>query len=447
MNFLRRFWWPLFAFLYPLVVWPFGASHAGVVLAKHYFTLLFLLGGLFLELTAHPQGRLAHLRHLPRFLRAHPPLVLALFLALWMGLATALSPEPQVALTGSVVDYSDGLVWGLMMVGVFALGYLRSLHDPGLGQRVALGVLGGTSVLALGALAEVALQRGLYYSTGPGNLPMVTFPGKGHLAGYFALGFGVAAGFFARRQSTAYGVLLLLLAVALGLTFNRAGVLALLAVGGAVLLFRRQAGVWVLALGLLGVGLGWGTVRLLNPQGERTELASGQTLLTRLYYWKAALGGIAARPLWGWGGGVFEHRWPAFLPKEDLEAFIQQEFGKKGHELLRLANAPGGDPVFFLRNPEGTLVVMRIYLFRAHNGLLELALKWGLLGLGLYLLLLVRALAGLRSLRPHALALLGVWVFFMFWFPVPQEEGVLWLLLALYPRGREETPSLPLGSL
>lgn len=126
MNFLRRWWWPLFTFLYPLVVWPFGASHAGVVLAKHYFTLLFLLGGLFLELTAHPQVHLAHLRHLPRFLRAHPPLVLALFLALWMGLATALSPEPQVALTGSVVDYSDGLVWGLMMVGVFALGYLRS---------------------------------------------------------------------------------------------------------------------------------------------------------------------------------------------------------------------------------------------------------------------------------------------------------------------------------
>lgn len=44
MDFLHRFWWPLFAFLYPLVVWPFGASHTGVVLAKHYFTLLFLLG-------------------------------------------------------------------------------------------------------------------------------------------------------------------------------------------------------------------------------------------------------------------------------------------------------------------------------------------------------------------------------------------------------------------
>jgi O-antigen ligase len=399
-----------------------------VVLAKHYFTLFFLLGGLFLELTAHPQVHFAHLRHLPRFLRAHPPLLLVLFLALWMGLATALSPEPQVALTGSVVDYSDGLVWGLLMVGVFVLGYVRSLFDPDLGQRVALGVLGGAGVLALGALAEVALHRGLYYTTGPGNLPMVTFPGRGHLAGYFALGFGVAAGFFAQRRNVAFGALLLLMAVALGLTFNRAGILALLGVGLAVLLWRRQAGVWVVVLGLLGVGLGWGTVRLLNPQGERAELASGHTLLTRLYYWKAALGGIAARPLFGWGGGVFEHRWPQYLSREELEAFLQSEFGYPEARLLDLANAPGGDPVFVLRGPDGHRTVLRIRSFRAHNGFLEVALKWGLLGLALYLSLLLLALRGLPDLNPGATGLLALHAFFLFWFAIPEGEGAMWAL-------------------
>ena len=430
MNLLRRWWWPLFAFLYPLVVWPFGASHAGVVLAKHYFACFFLLGGLFLELTAYPQVHFAHLRYLPRFLRAHPPLLLGLFLALWMGLATVLSPEPQVALTGSVVDYSDGLVWGLMMVGVFALGYLRSLFDPELGRRVALGLLGGAGVLALGALAEVALHRGLYYSTDPGNLPMVTFPGKGHLAGYFALGFGVAAGFFAQRRNAASGALLLLMAVALGLTFNRAGILALLGVGLAVLLWRRQAGVWVLVLGLLGVGMGWGTVRLLNPQGERTELASGHTFFTRLYYWKAALGGIAARPLFGWGGGVFEHRWPAYLSHLELEQFVQSEFGKKGTTLLEVSNAPGGDPVFLLRHSDGVLEQMRIYLFRAHNGLLEYALKWGLPWVIPYLWLLFLCLRWLPGIHPPSLGLLGAWIFFLFWFPTPGIEGALWVLMA-----------------
>lgn len=443
MNLLRRWWWPLFAFLYPIVVWPFGASHAGVVLAKHYFTLLFLLGGLFLELTAHPQVHFAHLRHLPRFLRSHPPLLLALFLALWMGLVTALSPEPQVALTGSVVDYSDGLVWGLLMVGVFALGYLRSLFDPELGQRVALGVLGGGGVLALGALAEVALHRGLYYPTDPGNLPMVTFPGKGHLAGYFALGFGVAAGFFAQRRNIAYGVLLLLLAVALGLTFNRAGILALFGVGVAVLLWRRQAGVWVLVLGLLGVGLGWGAVRLLNPQGERAELTSGHTFLTRLYYWKAALGGIAARPLFGWGGGVFEHRWPAYLSHdylshEQMERFLQEEFGKK--TLLGVSNAPGGDPMFLIRRTDGMLEQFRIYLFRAHNGLLEYGLKWGLPWLAVYVLVLFICLRQLPEAYPVALGLLGAWMFFMLWFPIPAEEGVIWLLLGLIKNPGDQRP-------
>lgn len=428
MNFLRRWWWPLFAFLYPLVVWPFGASHAGVALAKHYFTFLFLLGGLFLELTAHPQVHFAHLRYLPRSLRAHPPLLLALFLALWMGLSTAFSPEPQVALTGSVVDYSDGLLWGLLMVGVFVLGYIRSLFDPELGQRVAVGVLGGAGVLALGALAEVALHWGLYYPTDPGNLPMVTFPGKGHLAGYFALGFGVAAGFFAQRRNIASGGLLLLMAVALGLTFNRAGVLALLGVGVAVFLWRRQAGVWVLALGLLGVSLGWGTVRLLNPQGVRAELASGHTFWTRLYYWKAALGGIAARPLFGWGGGVFEHRWPRYLTKASLENFIQEEFGYSGARLERVGNAPHGDPVFILKRSDGKLVALRIYSFRAHNQFLEGGLKWGLVGLALYGTLLFLALRNLPALSPRALGLLGLHVFLLLWFAIPEGEGAMWAL-------------------
>ncbi|WP_038068613.1 O-antigen ligase family protein [Thermus scotoductus] len=283
-------------------------------------------------------------------------------------------------------------------------------------------------MLALGALAEVALQRGLYYSTGPGNLPMVTFPGKGHLAGYFALGFGVAAGFFARRQSTAYGVLLLLLAVALGLTFNRAGILALFGVGVAVLLWRRQPGVWVLALGLLGVGLGWGTVRLLNPQGERAELTSGHTLLTRLYYWKAALGGIAARPLWGWGGGVFEHRWPRYLDKASLESFLREEFGYPGARLERVGNAPHGDPVFILKRSDGKLVALRIYSFRAHNQFLEGGLKWGLVGLALYGTLLFLALRNLPALSPRALGLLGLHVFLLLWFAIPEGEGAMWAL-------------------
>jgi len=176
------------------------------------------------------------------------------------------------------------------------------------------------------------------------------------------------------------------------------------------------------------VGLGWGTVRLLNPHGERAELASGRTLLTRLYYWKAALGGIAARPLFGWGGGVFEHHWPRYLSKASLESFIREEFRYSGARLEKVGNVPYGDPVFILKRPDGNLVVLRVYSFRAHNQFLEVGLKWGLVGVALYCLLLFLLLPGVPLLSPGGLGLLGLHLFLLLWFAIPEGEGAIWAL-------------------
>lgn len=437
MQLVRQWFWPVFALLYPFVVWPFAPSLEGVVRAKHLFVLAALLLGLFLELSAHPHLHLRDAARIPAFLRRHPPLVLALLLAFWMGLSTAFSPQPEVALTGSLAHGGDGLIWSLMMVGVFILGYLRALSDPGLGERVAWAIVAGASLLALGAAVEVFTQRGLYYPASPGSLPLVTFPGKGHLAAYFVLGFGVAAGLYLQGRGRS-GPLLLLLALsafALGLTYNRAGLGAIALAGLLVLWKVPRKGLWVLLLAALGVASGWKAVALANPGGGR-EVASAHTFFTRLYYWKAALRGIAERPLLGWGGGVFEFYWPQFLSEQELTDFLREEWGYRD-VIERVLILPPQSPIFFLRNGEGRSY-LRIDLFRSHNFMLEYALKWGVIGLSAFLVLAIYAFW--RVSWESRLGIMALTLYLLFWFPIAETETILFLLLAFPFESKSPAP-------
>ncbi len=433
---LLAWWWAAFAFLYPFVVWPGHPAHASVAQAKQYFTLFFVLIGGVLELAVwrRPPGPLRLRKALP----AHPPVVFWGLLFLWQALATAFSPDLDVALTGSLYDYADGFAWEALLGGTFLLAYRRFLLDPEAARRATWGLGAGSALLALLASVEVLTGRGVYYaSAGPSDLPVVTFPGKGHLATHFVLAFGVVVGLWAeesalRPASLKARVLLpaltFLNSLAFALTLKRAGVLALAAVIAIALLHRKRLGFPVLFLALLGTGLGWTLVGSHRPEGSR-ELGDPATLHTRLYYWEVALKGIAERPLWGWGGGVFEHYWPKFLPRERLEAFLREEMAWEG-KLVDVYTFPGSQPFFLFDQGGGKGTLAMVDGFRVHNQFLEVALKWGVPALVFYLLLLVEALKGLRSLRPEALGLFALHLFFLFWFSLPVHEGPMWLLMA-----------------
>lgn len=124
---------------------------------------------------------------------------------------------------------------------------------------------------------------------------------------------------------------------------------------------------------------------------------------------------------------MFEMYWPQYLSRKQLEDFLRR-FGYPDANLLEVANAPGVDPLFVLREPNGNLTILRIRSFRAHNQFLEVGLKWGLLGLALYLVLLALVFKGVINLFPASTGLFAIHVFFLFWFSIPEEEGVLWAL-------------------
>jgi O-antigen ligase len=429
-------WWAVFAFLYPFVVWPGHPAHASVAQAKQYFTLFFVLIGGVLELAVW--RRTPSPLRLREALRTHPPIVLWGLLFLWQALATAFSPDLDVALTGSLYDYADGFVWEALLGGVFLLAYRRFLIDPEAARRATWGLVAGSALLGLLALVEIFTGRGIYYTTvGPSDLPVVTFPGKGHLAGYFVLTFGVVVGLLAEESALRPASLkarVLLPALVFANSFvsafalKRAGLLALVAVVAATVLHRKRLGFLVLFLTLLGIGFGWTLVGSYRAEGKR-DLGSPATLHTRFYYWEVALKGIGERPFWGWGGGVFEHYWPKLLPKERLEAFMREEMDWKG-KLVEVYTFPGSQPFFLLDQGGGKAILAVVDGFRTHNQFLEVALKWGIPALVFYLLLLGEALKGLRSLRPEALGLFALHPFFLFWFSMPVHEGPMWLLIA-----------------
>jgi len=341
---ILRSLWPVFAFLYPFVVLPSAPHRPDVVLVKGGFVLLFVLLGALLEMLAHPKARLAHLLWLPRRLLEQPALGLLLALALVMVLAALFSPEREVALSGSTSDYADSLYWGLLMVGVALLVYLRTREDPDTLRRVAVGLVLGGSLLALLALLEVLLGRGLFYRVDPGSLPMVTFPQKGHLSGYFALTAGVSLGL---RSPLG----LFLGALGVGLAFNRAALLALAFLALLALLRAPRYGLLALFLLALGVGAGMGVVRLsaqgpLEGGGAVRELASPQTLFARLYYWKAALGGIAHRPLLGFGGGCLSTAGPSTCTRGTWKSSSKRSSGILGPVWRGWATPQGGIPPF-----------------------------------------------------------------------------------------------------
>lgn len=138
-----------------------------------------------------------------------------------MVISTLVSPEPTVALTGSLADYTDGLFWSLMMLGVALLLCLHTREDPEMAPQVAKAVVLGGGIPALLALVEVLLGHALFYRSAPPSvLPLVTSPQKGHLSGYFVLTAGLALGL---RNPAG----LFLGALGIGLAFNRTGLLAL----------------------------------------------------------------------------------------------------------------------------------------------------------------------------------------------------------------------------
>lgn len=422
MQTLRNWWWPVFVFVYPLLVWP-GRPELGAAFIVHaYFTVAFIAIGLVLEFLEPDWRSLSLRRALTGALRRHPPVVLAVVFGAWVVATSFFALDVPIALTGSLVGLGDGAMWMIAMVAVFVLVYVRTLHTPRVGRLIAFAVVASGLVLTAGALLEVLLRHGLAFNLPVTDLPMVSFPQKGHLSGMIALAGGVAVGL-------APAVVVSLLGLGIGLCLNRTAAFALL-IGTLTPLLRgrrfRRATAITAVLVLAGVAVGIVVSKKLTDSTKVVD--SAHTLESRTFYYRSAIRGIASRPILGWGGGNFEFAWPSFLSADELNRFGQMEWGFQ--EVFSAKVSRSGPPVLSIRDRTGKLAFSVVRTFKAHDQVLEAALMWGIPGALLYLSLFALGLRGVRRGEPLAIGILVYGVFTLLWFVIPQTQGLLWVMLA-----------------
>lgn len=432
MDRIYGWWWFIFVVIYPLIFVPSERGFWGSNYAYHViFTTFFVLGATLFEWFLHPHLRLSDVRYLPKTIWQHKPVLLALLFGIWGILAAFFAPSPITALMGSLARNGDSALVSLLFSFVFVLIYIQAQRDKKVLIRISVGVVVSGVLLGLGALLEVALGKGLIYAPSPADLPIVSFPQKGHLAGYLLATFGVTFAFWLRKPSWLLLAVLFLLSISLGLTYNRAAFVAI-----AVLI---MLGFWrvpklgivamlVVGLGLIG-GIQWTQIRGV---GGQKDLASVGSMQARLLFWKAAVRGVLERPIVGWGGGNFDYYWPKFLSPDEQEKFLRLETGT--HKMIEYVSSPGTIPVWVVENAEGLRYTQSILLWKSHNQFLEVALQRGLVGLGLYMALLLFSFFAFVRINPGATGLWAYHIFLMLWFIPYFSEGVMWALFAIAAR-------------
>lgn len=417
---LQLWWWPTFVFVYPLLFTTLGnQSRIELILAKYFLGLLALIGGALIEWSyrSPPLNSLDYRNKRTALFDFNGGVILVF--GLWCLVVSLTSPEPIIALTGSIAEKSDASIWLFTLSLCSWLIYLQGKRHPHILIRVFYAVAFSGGLLAFLALAEIIFGQGLLYKVTREALPMTTFPQKGHLSGFFVLCFGVSLTAWRWNNRLIY-VSALLCCLGIGLCFNRASVLAVfLSILLCLVVNWRKYMVLALLSGVF-IFLGWGAVQIFNVQGTR-ELASSGTVISRSYMWKAGLNGIIERPLTGWGGGYFQRVWIQHISLLDLKKYMKLEYNAT---LIKL----DGELLITL-NSDGTKSAAPFAVWKSHNQFIEVALLYGIPGLLLYLLVLFRLFkaGGLRN--PAVIGVFAYHVFFMLWFSIPESDGVLWALI------------------
>ncbi len=389
---------------------------------RAWFTLVWVVGAIGLEWYSKPEMRfLSFLQLRWSTLRAHPAPALAIAYGLWSLFAAFFTPEVSISLTGTLDEGVEGAFWTLLLGVAFLLVYLRSLEDANFVRRLSWGLVVGALVVGGIGLLEVVLRRGLLYNVAINDLPMSSFPQRGHLAGYLIFAAGAGIGLWLRDGNRLTLVATTFLALTIGLTQNRAVVTALGLLGTGLLWLNWRKSwkpvVLVLSLSVIGFVSGF----LIKQATQITDSREFQNTISteiRLLYWKAGTLSIFDHPVFGWGPSGYYKTWPNYLNDQELTKVMKLEYG-----LIYRSHFQSS---FLCKNIQGQTTVFTVTGWRSHNQLVEVGLMRGLPGLFLYVFLLFLLLKNWKS--PLSLAVLTYHVFLFTWYVPIETTGILWIV-------------------
>lgn len=455
----ERFWLFLLTgvlLLYPFIVQPlyFGAAWVNP-------EEVWILPRILLLLFVGILGLLQAQRGIAAYRSPFAVLLLVYLISVVLGSLNAQDDDASSVILGGR-GRLDGLLYqvGLVLFGIFAYRVLRREASSAIAALRVM-VLGGSleavilMAQKLGAEFVGPLVRGVPYEA-----PVGTIGHPGMAAGFLLplVFVGLGLWLLAEGRKRAWLLLqVLLIAAGLGVTTNKASLLALI---GILLIWnviqRQPRLLW--ASGLVLLSLFAAKELLPNRLGFDRSYADPATGKTRLIIWKLAW--EATRTIPGWpvlGGGpdAFRLALIRHIPIEHLLEEYRLEYGwplqarVKEIKPLWRADDPLRSRSFLVEFENWTgsgkaAKILMYFLDKAHNLILDRLLTFGLLGvlvwLGLYLYPVLRGWRGTLLQRSLATSLLAVFVYYLFWFPVPQVEplhlvliAAAWALLAQNP--------------
>ena len=426
MKFFERWWWPAFIPVFALWTLPIPGFSDGGFQAKPFVAIVWLAVGLLLELAAHKELRLQDASKILLILRRHPPVLIALLYTLWVLIAAFASDLPAIALTGSLSDSSDGAFWNLALITIFILVYIRCVNDYSMRDRMTYSFLLTCLLLCFLGFLEFFLRRGFFYQNiQTADLPVTSFFGKGHFMGIMAIATAIALTLWFKSSKWLI-IVIALFAALLGLSGHRAPWISVIPVFVLGYLFKRHVAYAFIILLVFFISLYVGNqIKVISSAGATRSLTSETSLFTRSYLWKAAIGGIIARPLTGFGGGQFQGHFYKYLSEKDLKALFKLELGLTFRSVIGKNTV---SPLFAIFDRQGKKNVMSLSAIKVHNQFLDIAVLWGIPGLLLYIFLAVYGARGLLILDPLAVGFLVYQFFLITWFIPIDAEGLIFAL-------------------
>jgi len=441
MKFLLKWWWPSYALVCPLLFLPGNElGFASEFSFRFLVNIVAIVGGIFLEMDGHPTAKLTDVKLIPNWLKSNPVIYFTIFYGIWVFIASFFTKNPSLALTGSTEFYTllpigyGSSLWEISLCLVFILVYVRSKNQDNLKFLVIRSILIFCSLISLIAVIEVLTRSSILTgaNNADGQLPYVTFLGRGHLAGFLCIGFGLLL--YMLKANLNYQWLGYLVCIAIGATQNRSSLIAVFLVLCVILLQKLKQKFAIVGLSILFLGSGFFLSQELLWKDKtivfRTQgdLTSGRSLL-----WKSALNGILASPVFGWGGIDYAAHWGNFLTKNELVAYFKMaDFGGdyRSHS----------NSLYILKNKEGDLVFKSFDIWYAHNDFLDRSLNYGLVGYILYFIILIYSVKNGWSDK-SVIGIIAYQIFLLTWFPADASHGTYWSLLAVVCASQKALPN------
>jgi O-antigen ligase len=429
---IHSWWWSAYlviftCFILPIPVLGYDLSFQ----VRVWASIIAFLGGLLLELSAHPNTRFSDARFIPTFLRNNPFFFLMLVFITLNTISVFSSVDPQEALIGKSSGNSDffigngSYIFNLIIYLNCLVFYLNCVREKNVLNRMLFTILYVGVFVSFVALLEAFFHISLllFKIDDEGQIPFYTFYGRGHLAGFLLFPFGVLLFHFKNKKTILNYFLLFLLAFTIGITTNRTSLIAIILAFLWLLYFYKKEYMTILILSVALFSVG-NYVSQSTLAGAKTSLllhldSSGRSML-----WEAAIKGILEKPFLGWGNSDLSSNLIRFTSEKKLYEFVKTIYPNETYQFAEK------NVVASLEDTTKKLVLHRLVNVKTHNFLLEVAYEYGIPSLTV--LLLIFSFVFIKNYKNlYFLAFLMYFLYFQTWNIIDTSQAVTWLFLAI----------------